>query len=142
MQFLGLEQAVELIVDKDSRYRRDAYFFLREALEFTIKRRRKNRKIALNNHVTGAELVEGFRDRALQEFGPMAITVLDYWGIQSSADIGELVFHLIEIGILGKTENDTRASFANLLDFHQVFVVPFEPLVSSSNPVAVCTHQE
>ncbi|MFZ4116008.1 MAG: Minf_1886 family protein [Chthoniobacterales bacterium] len=127
MQILGLEQAVELILEKDPRYRRDAYFFLRESLDFTMKRRRKNRKVVATTHVSAVELVEGFRDRALQEFGPMAITVLYYWGIKSSSDIGEMVFHLIEIGILGKTENDTRASFAHLLDFHQTFVLPFEP---------------
>jgi uncharacterized repeat protein (TIGR04138 family) len=137
MQFLGLEQAVNIIVDKDARYRRDAYFFLREVLDFTIKRRRKNRKLNVTTHVSAVELVEGFRDRALQEFGPMAITVLDYWGIQNSSDIGEMVFHLIEIGILGKTENDTRASFANLLDFQQVFVSPFEPAISSSNALVI-----
>ncbi|MCF7729489.1 MAG: hypothetical protein K9M81_03875 [Chthoniobacterales bacterium] len=137
MQFLGLEQAVNIIVDKDTRYRRDAYFFLREVLDFTIKRRRKNRKLNVTTHVSAVELVEGFRDRALQEFGPMAITVLDYWGIQSSSDIGEMVFHLIEIGILGKTENDTRASFAHLLDFKQVFVSPFEPAISSSNALVI-----
>ena len=132
MQILGLQEAVEIIVDKDPRYRKDAYFFLREVLDFTMKRRRKNRKGGATAHVSAVELVEGFRDRALQEFGPMTITVLDYWGIKSSADIGEMVFYLIEIGILGKTENDTRASFANLLDFHQIFVLPFEPVQSSS----------
>ena len=131
MQFLGLEQAVELIVDKDARYRRDAYFFLREVLNFTMKRRRKNRKTAISAHISAVELVEGFRDRSLHEFGPMAITVLEYWGINNSSDIGEIVFNLIEIGILGKTENDTRASFANLLDFKQVFISPFEPSIPS-----------
>ena len=129
MQFLGLEQAIKPIIEKDTRYRPDAYFFLREALEFTIKRRSKNQKTAPKTDVTGVNLVEGFRDLALQEFGPMAITVLEYWGIQSSADIGEIVFNLIEIGVLGKTKNDTRASFANLLDFQKSFVTPFEPVV-------------
>lgn len=130
MQILGLQEAVEIIVEKDPRYRRDAYFFLREALDFTMKRRRKNRKGGVTAHVSAIELIEGFRDRALQEFGPMTIMVLDYWGIKNSADIGEMVFHLIEIGVLGKTENDTLRSFADILDFHQVFVVPFQPVAA------------
>ena len=135
MQVLGLQEAVEIIVAKDPRYKVDAYVFLRDALDFTLKRRRKNRKGTIPSHVTALELLEGFRDQALHEFGPMAITVLEYWGIKNSADIGQMVFHLIETGVLGKTDNDTLDSFSNALDFKQVFVTPFQP-ISSSTPKA------
>jgi len=129
MQVLGLQEAVEIIVAKDPRYKVAAYIFLRDALDFTLKRRRKNRKETLAAHVTAIELLKGFSDQALHEFGPMAITVLEYWGVEQSADIGQIVFHLIETGILGKTDNDTLDSFSNALDFKEAFVVPFEPLV-------------
>ena len=130
MQVLGLQEAIEMIVAKDPRYKGEAYIFLRDALDFTLKKRRKNRKETLAAHVTAAELLKGFRDQALHEFGPMAITVLEYWGIKKSADIGAIVFHLIETGILGKTDNDTLDSFSNALDFKEAFVLPFKPLTA------------
>ena len=80
----------------------------------------------MERHVSGKELAEGIRDYALQEFGPLALTVLRTWGIQRTEDFGELVFHLVEAGKLGKTEKDTRADFAHVYDFDEVFARPFE----------------
>lgn len=127
MQVLGFQEAVNLIVKKHPIYRADAYFFLHDALNLALKRRRKNRKGIASSHLTAVELLEGFRLKALQDFGPMTITVLNYWGIKNCESIGQIVFYLIEIGILGKTENDTLESFANIFDFEQEFVLPFQP---------------
>ena len=64
---------------------------------------------------------------AIPEFGPMVVTVLSYWGIRSTEDIGHMVFNLIGAGIFGKTEDDSIEDFKNVFDFHEAFVKPFEP---------------
>ena len=58
---------------------------------------------------------------------PMAVTVFEEWGIRSTDDVGEMVFNLIDAEVFGKTETDTKEDFAALYDFHEAFVVPFEP---------------
>ena len=80
-----------------------------------------------HRHVTGQELLTGLRHFALDQFGPMAKTVLDYWGIRRCEDFGELVFNMVDKGILGKTAEDSRADFRNGFDFDEAFVHPYRP---------------
>ncbi|MFY8268228.1 MAG: Minf_1886 family protein, partial [Terrimicrobiaceae bacterium] len=80
-----------------------------------------------------AELLDGFRIHALAEFGPMALMVLDYWGVVSTADVGQMVFNLVQAGIFGKTDEDTTESFRDVFDFREAFVAPFRPLSGSLN---------
>ncbi len=126
MQAIGFQEALERVLRDDSRYHADAYIFLRDALEATLKRRKKARKEA-SGHVAAAELLDGFRLHALQEFGPMAMMVLDYWGVHSTDDIGNMVFNLVHVGIFGKTDEDTPESFREGYDFVEAFVLPFRP---------------
>lgn len=126
---LGFQEAVEKIVAHDQRYRLDAYLFLREVMDFSVKRQKKQRKELRPMHVSATELLEAFRLLSLKEFGPMARMLLQYWGIKSSADIGQIVFNLIEAGVVGKTEDDTLAAFSNGFDFEKAFVDPFLPTV-------------
>ncbi|QQL43924.1 Minf_1886 family protein [Sulfuriroseicoccus oceanibius] len=126
MQRRGFEEAVDLVVSKDPRYDRDAYTFLRESLEFTLKNS-SSRSGSDDRHVSGQELMEGFRDFALQEFGPMAVTVFDEWGIRTTQDIGSMVFNLVEVGAFGKTEDDKLEDFQAGYDFHETFEKPFLP---------------
>ena len=114
-------------VEKDATFRPEGYQFLRESLENTIKKRSKGKQQPPTLHVTAAELLEGFRRLALKEFGPMTPTVLDYWGIHSCKDIGAMVFHLVEAGAFGRTEDDTLEGFDQGFDFHEAFVAPFLP---------------
>jgi uncharacterized repeat protein (TIGR04138 family) len=78
-------------------------------------------------HLTGPELLEGMRAFALEQFGPMAKTVLNSWGVRSCADIGDIVFNLIDQKVFSKTESDRREDFAGIYDFDEVFVKPFAP---------------
>ena len=126
MQKIGFPEALDGIVASDTRYDKEAYLFLRDALDFTIKARKKQ-KTDLSRHVTGQELLEGVRQFALHEFGPMVPTVLESWGVRECADIGEIVFNLIRAGIFGKTESDSIEDFRNGYDFHEAFVKPFVP---------------
>ena len=88
------QQAVAEICVRDPRYAEGSYFFLREALDFTVKALKKPAE-GPERHVTGQELSEGIRQYALQEFGPMTLTVLRAWGLQRTEDFGEIVFNLV-----------------------------------------------
>jgi uncharacterized repeat protein (TIGR04138 family) len=78
-------------------------------------------------HVSGQELLGGIRDYALAQFGPMTQMVFEEWGIKRCEDFGEIVFNMVEIGLLGKTEKDSREDFANGYDFDDAFRKPFRP---------------
>jgi uncharacterized repeat protein (TIGR04138 family) len=126
MQKIGFAEALDSILAADSRYHRDAYLFLRDALDFTTKQQKKIKGTVVR-HVTGPELLDGVRQYALKEFGPMVTTVFDSWGIHSCEDFGHMVFNLIDAGIFGKTERDSIEDFKNVYDFEEVFTKPFAP---------------
>jgi uncharacterized repeat protein (TIGR04138 family) len=126
MQEVNFDEAVELILANDVRFHRDAYSFLREALDFTQKLIGKE-NLGKVRHVTGQELLDGIRRFALQQFGPMSVTVFEEWGIHNCQDFGEIVFNMVENGLLAKTEKDTRADFQNGYDFTEAFRKPFWP---------------
>ncbi len=113
--------SLQRILQQDDRYTEEAYAFVRAGLDVTVRRLEKPR------HVSGRELLDGLRGFALSEFGPMARTVLNRWGVYRTEDFGEIVFNLVEAGLLGKTENDSRADFADGYDFDEAFCRPFQP---------------
>jgi uncharacterized repeat protein (TIGR04138 family) len=131
MQKIGFAEALDSIVATDQRYHRDAYVFLRDALDYTTKQQKKS-KGATIRHVAGPELLEGVRLYALKEFGPMALTVFSYWGVERCEDIGQMVFNLIGAGIFGKTEQDSLEDFKSVYTFHDAFVKPFLPETTSA----------
>jgi uncharacterized repeat protein (TIGR04138 family) len=126
MQELTFESTLALILAKDPRYQRDAYLFVKDALDHTQKLVLKENKGELR-HVSGQELLGGIREYALTQFGPMTQMVFEEWGIKRCEDFGEIVFNMVEIGLLGKTEQDSREDFANGYDFHEAFRKPFLP---------------
>lgn len=103
------------ILNKDKRYNPEAYSFIMASLDYTIKR------LGRKGHITGQELSEGIRDYAIEQFGPLARIVLEKWGIKSTDDFGEIVFNLIDSGLLGKTEEDRKEDFHNRYDFKEAF---------------------
>jgi uncharacterized repeat protein (TIGR04138 family) len=144
------------IIAADPRYAIEAYAFILEALNHarTQKLKGKNgargqdhlpqsartsRKStsrskgpAASGHVTGAELCETVRRLALRQFGSLAATVFDHWGVHSTSDIGDIVYNMIAAGDLEKTPSDTRADFDNVFNFETAL----KPR-SSSQPGAV-----
>ncbi len=136
MQAASFEEAVEQIVAKDPRYQRDAYFFLRESLDYTQKMIGKPPKKDEIRHVTGQELLKGIREHALKQFGPMTLTVLAEWGVKRCEDFGEIVFNMVESKLLAKTEKDTRDDFKTGYDFHEAFRRPFLPSSNAAAPLA------
>jgi uncharacterized repeat protein (TIGR04138 family) len=109
---------LEEILSEDSRYPEMAYRFVMEALNGVIN------TLPDPRHINGRELCYGCRDMAIEEFGPMARTVLEHWNIKSTEDLGEIVFNLLGKGLLAKTENDTKGDFSAVFDFETEFDVP------------------
>ena len=127
MQKLDFAEAVDLIVSRDPRYDREAYSFVRDALDYTVKLRKKSRELPPTSHVSGQQLLEGIRQYALKQFGPMVVTVLNYWGVRRCEDFGEMVFNLIRTGVFGKTDSDSLDDFKGGYSFDEAFVEPYLP---------------
>ena len=127
MQKIRFDEAVKKIRSSDQRYEADAYKFLRDALDFTVKRLRFD-EAEEHRHVSGPELLLGFRDYSLQEFGPMAMMVLTRWGIRTGEDIGGMVFQLIDVGAFGRSEEDSPEDFSDVLDLEEELRAPFRPV--------------
>ena len=138
MRELTFEQALEMILAADPRYKREAYLFVREALDYTQKitektnrsaPKRSGRKQTVENHVSGRKLLEGIRQLTLSPagFGPMALTVFEDWGITDCRDFGNIVFNMVEARLLKKTETDSLADFEGGYNFEEAFRKPFLP---------------
>jgi len=124
MQPIQLESAVATIIKSDSRFQPGAYYLVRESLDFTVERLAKESQ-GEKRHVTGRELLTGFRDYAVQEYGPMTWTLLEDWGIKSCRNVGEIVFLFIEHGVFGKQDSDSLDDFSEIYTFDEAFVTPF-----------------
>ncbi|MEN7973664.1 MAG: Minf_1886 family protein, partial [Verrucomicrobiota bacterium] len=101
----SIYELLEPVLKKDARYTAEAYLFVREGLDHTVKKLEKPR------HVSGQELLDGMREHALQEYGPVAKRVLSEWGITECVDFGNIVFNLVSEGLLGKTDEDSIEDF-------------------------------
>lgn len=129
MQKLDFDDALDALVARDDRYERDAYLFLRDALDFTVKEAHRGAAgtTGSGRHVTGQELLDGVRRYALEQFGPMVTTVLGTWRITATDDFGRMVFNLIDAQIFGRTDRDTLDDFCGGYRFYDAFVRPYLP---------------
>lgn len=121
-----MDQAIAKIRAETPAYAPAAYHFVRKSLDHALHGLKRVDSEGLT-HVSGKELLEGFRTLALEEFGPLAKTVLAEWGITRCQQVGEVVFQLVQLGVLGKNENDTIHDFTELWSFTEAFDAPFQP---------------
>jgi uncharacterized repeat protein (TIGR04138 family) len=108
-------QVVEEICCRDNRYKSESFEFVLQSLYYTQKVLKKT------GHVSAGELLDGIRQYCIEQFGPMAQTVLAHWGITKTDDFGNIVFSMIEHKLLSKTETDTQEDFNDIYDFDVVF---------------------
>jgi uncharacterized repeat protein (TIGR04138 family) len=143
---MSLSTELAGVVASDARYTIEAYEFLFASLEHARRLRQKRagvvgrkgranrraRLAAATQHVSGQELCLAARDLALSLYGRMALTVLEHWGLRSTADLGNVVYNLIASGDLEKTPDDSRADFDDVYDFEtsmrQEFVIDLADL--------------
>jgi uncharacterized repeat protein (TIGR04138 family) len=100
---------------REPRFDERAYVFVLAALEYCQQRLDERR------HITGRELARACRDLALERFGVMSRLVLEHWGLHTSADIGDVVFTLVDLGLLMSQPTDSREEFIGVFDFDQAF---------------------
>ncbi len=126
-----VHQIIALIHKEDPRYERQAYLFVRDGLDHAVKelKKRDTARARQSRHVTGRELSLGLRDYALEQFGPLAKTVLNAWGISATSHFGDIVYNFIEYSVFSKTDTDQREDFDAVFDFDEAFVAPFLPRV-------------
>lgn len=108
------------VLERDTRYDVEAYSFVLSALHYTL------RKLGEHRHISGKELLEGIREYALREYGPMARTVLEHWGVRNTMDFGEIVFNLVDVGLVKRRPSDSKEEFRNVYDFRTAFDEPFQ----------------
>lgn len=108
-------QKIESILDQDPTYKFEAYTFVLAALHDTVTR------LPAPRHISGQELARGISRYALDQFGPMAMTVLHHWGIRKTLDFGKIVFALIDVKLLSKQPEDTIEDFDKVYEFPEVF---------------------
>ena len=121
------DDTVSRIYEADARYAPDAYYYLRDAVDRIAQRLGRSGPKAENRHVTGRELSEGFRDCMLEDFGPMAATLAEEWGLGQSEDIGAMVYNLIEAGAFGKSPTDRKSDFDGVFNLLEVLERPYRP---------------
>ncbi|MBI4846918.1 MAG: hypothetical protein HY810_10690 [Candidatus Omnitrophica bacterium] len=103
------------ICQNDTRYKIDVYTFVLAALNYTME------KLKRKGHVSGQELCNGIKEYALEEYGRLARTVLEHWGVKKTEDFGNIVFNMINSSILGKTDSDSLEDFKDIFDFKKIF---------------------
>jgi len=115
----------EMLLRSDRRYAPEAYNFVYEALDWTLRQLR-GEPTSTGIHVSGPELLEGIRQYALSKFGPLGATVFATWGIARTDDWGEIVFNLIEHDLMGNQESDRREDFNAVYDVARSFDVDLD----------------
>jgi len=116
-----LEDKIQTVRRRDRRYSRHAYYFVLDALDWTMAELGREEKVGEERHVGGRELLIGLKEYASLQFGPMAALVFDRWGIRKSTDFGEIVFNLIDAELLSRRPTDSRLDFVDGFDFQSVF---------------------
>jgi uncharacterized repeat protein (TIGR04138 family) len=116
-----LEDKIQRLRARDSRFSRHAYYFVLDALDYTMARLGKEQREGQDRHIGGRELLAGMREHAADQFGPMAALVFERWGVRDSADFGEIVWNLVDAELLSRRESDSKLDFADGTDFREAF---------------------
>lgn len=129
------------IAKKDGRYHFESYIFIQQGLAYAQfelgmglprpfglegEEEEEMTEPPPEAHLTGQQLCEAIRLYALDMYGLMAKVVLNSWGVETTGDFGNIVYHLIEIGEMTQSEDDRREDFANVYDFEQAFRRDYE----------------
>lgn len=116
-----LEDKIQQVRRRDRRFSRHAYYFVLDALDWTMAELGRDTLTGEDRHVGGRELLGGIKEFAARQFGPMAALVFERWGIRCAADFGEIVFNLIDAELLSRRPSDSRLDFVDSSDFRETF---------------------
>jgi uncharacterized repeat protein (TIGR04138 family) len=125
----GHQHPIFELLKRDPRYKLEAYQFVRDALSYAHdelgmgqeEQVAESENIQAEAHLTGQQLCQAIRLFSIEQFGLMARVVLNNWGISRTSDFGEIVYNLIDIGLMKKSDNDRREDFDDVYDFEEAF---------------------
>jgi len=110
------ERKLRRVLRRDRRYAREAYEFTRLAVTYA-----SDVVFATGSHVSGRELLEAIRRFGRERYGLLTHDVFRTWGVHCTEDFGEIVFNLVEEGLLSKTEEDSKEDFRGVYSFDEAF---------------------
>ena len=116
-----LEEKIQAVRRRDRRFSRHAYYFVLDALDYTMTHFGRDQLTGEDRHVGGRELLVGIREHAADQFGPMAAIVFERRGVRRASDFGEIVFNLIDAELLSRRPCDSRLDFVDGTDFREAF---------------------
>jgi uncharacterized repeat protein (TIGR04138 family) len=114
-------QQIETLAERDGRYRKEAYFFVYDALQYTVEKLGKTSLSQEERHIGGRDLLYGLSEYSLDQFGPLTRSVFAHWGVHTTRDFGEIVFALVRANLMRKTPQDHIEDFVDVYDFAQEF---------------------
>lgn len=114
-------QEIENLAERDGRYKRDAYLFVYDALEYTVQKLGKDALASEKRHISGRDLLFGISEYSADQFGPLTCSVFAHWGVEQTRDFGEIVFNLVGANLLRKTDEDRIEDFVDVYDFAAEF---------------------
>jgi uncharacterized repeat protein (TIGR04138 family) len=109
------DELIDAIRAHEKRFHEDAFLFVLAALRYAQS------QLPVPRHVDGRELAYAVRDLALERFGLMARLVLEYWGVRTTADLGDIVFAMVDAGLLASQPSDSKSDFQAVYDFDEAF---------------------
>ncbi|MEM1184122.1 MAG: Minf_1886 family protein [Planctomycetota bacterium] len=125
-----MTQVIDLkaILDQAGGYSPRAYEFLRDGLAHAVRNVHGD-EVAMrgpsedddSRHVSGQDLCLALRDYAIERYGLLARTVLSRWNIHRTDDFGNIVFAMVDAGLMRKTDDDTPDDFRGVFDFDEEF---------------------
>jgi len=120
-----MKKTIEEIATEDGRYNADALKFVYEGLGATIQKTKEDRDEDQPHHITGAEFSRGLAKLAIERWGRLSRMVLNYWGVNTTRDLGEIVYLMIRHQWMTAQETDTIEDFDDVFDFQQIFEKQF-----------------
>ncbi|MFQ5745786.1 MAG: Minf_1886 family protein [Gemmatimonadota bacterium] len=119
MNEMMVGETLAQLARRNPRFAEPAYVFVLAALHYCLEGLPEPR------HISGSELADAVRGLAIDRFGPLAKTVLEHWGVYSTSDLGDMVFLLVDHGVLTKQESDRREDFEGLFSFEEAFELEY-----------------
>ena len=110
---VSLDNTIDIICEKDKRYSKIAYVFVSYSMDYILLREHKLR------HLKAKEVLDGICYFAQKNFGLMASIVLEEWGIRTTDDIGNIIYNLVNYGVLSKSKEDSHEDFYEVFDLRE-----------------------
>lgn len=115
-------EKLEAVLERDPRFGKGAYLFVFDALEYTVEKLGKaSLPTTEERHISGRDLLQGISEYSLDQYGPLTRAVFAHWGLKCTRDFGEIVFNLVEAGLMSKTDRDAVEDFDEVYDFDEEF---------------------